>query len=160
MPTSVLSLSIVLSMNTIIIGLLVSVLAVPGELQVTTFTAIHRQQEYSTKFLILLQHCVAPDQQDAQCAGYCFEVTKPLLDHTKMLYTQEEASNNSREPEYVEELLQAKLKNLKAEIDSVLQQQNDANAATKADILARFKKIEVQLKKVPTNGSVSTTTNP
>lgn len=77
-----------------------------------------------------------------------------------MLYTQEEASNNSREPEYVEELLQAKLKNLKAEIDSVLQQQNDANAATKADILARFKKIEVQLKKVATNGSVSTTTNP
>lgn len=80
------------------------------------------------------------------------------MDHTKLLYTQDEGSTQSRTPEQVKELLQAKLKNLKTEIESVLQKQIDTNAATNADILARFEKIEIQLRKVAKNATESAAT--
>lgn len=82
------------------------------------------------------------------------------MDHTKLLYTQDEGSTPSRTPEKVEELLQTKLKNLKTEVESVLQKQIDTNAVTNADILARFEKVEVQLRKVAKNATESATTSP
>lgn len=118
-------------MNIITIGLLICVLAVQGE--------------------IPAQNIVDSDQEDTQCADYCYQVTKPLMDHTKVLYTQGEDSHASNTLDKMEELIQTKLKNLKTEVGSTLQKQFINNAKINGDILSRFEKIEAKLKKVTEN---------
>lgn len=118
-------------MNIIVIGLLISILAVQGEIQA--------------------QNGVDSYQEDTQCADYCYQVTKPLMDHTKVLYTQGEDSQALHTLDKVEELFQTKLKNLKTEMEDTLQEQVINNAKINGDILTRFQKIEAQLKKVTEN---------
>lgn len=115
-------------MNIIVIGLLISVLAVQGE--------------------IAAQNGVDSDQEDTQCADYCYHVTKPLMDHTKVLYTQGEDSQALHTLDKVKELFQTKLKNLKTEIEGTLQEQVINNTKIVKDILTRLEKIEAQLKKL------------
>lgn len=91
------------------------------------------------------------DQDHTQCADYCYQVTKPLMDHTKVLYTQGEDCHASHTLDKMEELFQTKLKNLKTEVESTLQKQFINNAKINGDILTRFQKIEAKLKKVTEN---------
>lgn len=118
-------------MNIIALGLLIYVFTVQGE--------------------IPAQNIVDSDQKDTQCADYCYQVTKPLTDHTKVLYTQGEDSHASHTLDKMEELFQTKLKNLKTEVETTLQKQFTNNAKINGDILTRFQKIEAKLKKVTDN---------